>query len=74
MSTAQTQPQSVQSVREASLAIERVKLRKLEILFGSWWRHYAVPYEFRVTLYCENEHCHLWGHWTVRALAGWAMR
>ena len=39
------------------LAEEQAKARKLEIIFGKWWRHYAVPYEFRYTLYTENPAC-----------------
>lgn len=40
-----------------ALAIEMAKARKLEIIFGAWWRHYAVPYEFPVTLWAENRTC-----------------
>lgn len=39
------------------LAAELAKVRKLEILFGRWWRYYAVPYEFRWTLYAERREC-----------------
>ena len=39
------------------LAQEQVKIRKLQILFGLWWQHYAVPYEFRWTLYLEHTAC-----------------
>ena len=39
------------------LAEEQAKVRKLEIIFGKWWRHYAVPYEFRCNLYTENPAC-----------------
>lgn len=39
------------------LAEEQAKARKLEIMFGHWWRHYAVPYEFRWTLYTEHPVC-----------------
>ena len=39
------------------LAEEAVKVRKLEIIFGPWWRHYAVPYEFPATLYTERSRC-----------------
>lgn len=54
MSTART---PFESDLDARLALERVKSRKLEILFGPWWRHYAVPYEFRLTLYGEHQRC-----------------
>lgn len=37
-----------------TLADEAAKARKLEIIFGPWWRHYAVPYEFPATLYLER--------------------
>jgi hypothetical protein len=36
---------------------EALKGRKLAILFGPWWRHYAVPYEFRWMLYTERNAC-----------------
>ncbi len=36
---------------------EAAKARKLEILFGPWWRHYAVPYEFPATLYVAQSSC-----------------
>ncbi len=39
------------------LADEPAKARKLEIIFGPWWRHYAVPYEFPATLYTERSTC-----------------
>ena len=39
------------------LADEAAKVRKLKILFGSWWRHYAVPYEFPATLYAADAAC-----------------
>lgn len=42
---------------EALLQAEQGKARKLEIIFGVWWRHYAVPYEFRWTLFAERQHC-----------------
>jgi CRISPR/Cas system Type II protein with McrA/HNH and RuvC-like nuclease domain len=45
------------SVCDAVLEAERSKARKLEIIFGQWWRYYAVPNEFRLTLYAERQHC-----------------
>lgn len=42
---------------EQLLAVEQAKARKLQIIFGTWWRHYAVPYEFPVTLYLEQPDC-----------------
>lgn len=39
------------------LASEAAKARKLEIIFGVWWRHYAVPYEFPATLFVERTAC-----------------
>jgi len=39
------------------LADEAAKVRKLEILFGPWWRHYAIPYEFPATLYAAHSVC-----------------
>lgn len=36
---------------------EQAKTRKLEIVFGPWWRHYAVPYELKWTLYSECTTC-----------------
>lgn len=38
-------------------ADEAAKMRKLEIIFGPWWRHYAVPYEFPATLFLERDIC-----------------
>ncbi|MBI1174046.1 MAG: hypothetical protein GC139_02130 [Sideroxydans sp.] len=38
-------------------ADEAAKMSKLEIIFGPWWRHYAVPYEFPTTLYLERNAC-----------------
>jgi len=42
---------------ENLLAQEQAKIRKLQIIFGPWWRHYAVPYELRWTLWSEREFC-----------------
>lgn len=39
------------------LADEAAKARKLEVIFGPWWRYYAVPYEFPATLYLERSTC-----------------
>lgn len=39
------------------LAVEASKARKLEIIFGPWWRHYALPYEFSATLFTERSEC-----------------
>lgn len=39
------------------LADEAAKARKLEVIFGPWWPHYAVPYEFPATLYVERSGC-----------------
>lgn len=39
------------------LAEEASKTRKLEVIFGPWWRYYAVPYEFPATLYLERSTC-----------------
>jgi hypothetical protein len=39
------------------LAVEAEKATKLEVIFGAWWRHYAVPYEFVATLYQERSTC-----------------
>lgn len=48
---------SGQDLLSTLLADEAAKARKLEILFGPWWRHYAVPYEFPATLYVERSNC-----------------
>lgn len=29
----------------------------MQILYGQWWAHYAVPYELRWTLYAERTEC-----------------
>jgi len=42
---------------EVLLRHEQAKIRKFEIIFGKWWRHYAVPYELRWTLWAERAHC-----------------
>jgi hypothetical protein len=39
------------------IAQERVTVRKLQILFGDWWPHYAPPYVLRWTLFAERDHC-----------------
>lgn len=52
-----TDPECLAPSIEDVLAEEQAKFRKLEIIFGSWWRHYAVPYEFRWTLYRERICC-----------------
>jgi len=41
----------------ARLQDEQAKARKMEIIFGVWWRHYALPYEFAHTLYAERSSC-----------------
>ena len=48
---------SARDVVTEMLASEAGKARKLEILFGPWWRHYAVPYEFPATLYSAQSSC-----------------
>lgn len=45
------------ATRAELLAYEGTKVRKLQIMFGDWWRHYATPYEFRWTLYFEEPSC-----------------
>lgn len=52
-----TQIATDSSALESLLEVERGKARKLEIVFGPWWRHYAVPYEFRWTLYTAQSAC-----------------
>jgi len=42
---------------EDLLIQEKAKIRKLEIIFGQWWRHYALPYELRWTLWTERTTC-----------------
>lgn len=42
---------------QARLAEEGEKIRKLQILFGPWWRHYTPPYELRWTLFAERCAC-----------------
>ena len=46
-----------QEARDILLAEECAKARKLQIIFGPWWRYYATPYEFRWTLYFEETFC-----------------
>ena len=46
-----------QEARDILLAEECAKARKLQIIFGRWWRYYATPYEFRWTLYFEETSC-----------------
>jgi len=45
------------SVPAELLAQEQATVRKLQILFGPWWRHYAPPYVLRWTLFAEREVC-----------------
>lgn len=42
---------------EQRLSEEQGKIRKLQILFGPWWRHYALPCELKWTLYSERDAC-----------------
>lgn len=42
---------------EDLLRQEEAKIRKLQIIFGCWWPHYAVPYELRWTLWAERKSC-----------------
>lgn len=42
---------------QANLDAERATVRKLQILFGRWWPHYALPYELKWTLYTERDQC-----------------
>jgi hypothetical protein len=41
----------------ANLESERLKIVRLEILFGLWWRHYTAPHELRWTLWAERSLC-----------------
>lgn len=36
---------------------DRGRIRKLQIIFGQWWQHYAVPYELRWMLWAERSLC-----------------
>lgn len=51
------QPPPAPDELAARLLEEQAKARKMEIIFGVWWRHYAVPYEFAHTLYAERSAC-----------------
>ncbi len=42
---------------QVRLAAEEVTIRKLKILYGRWWQHYALPLELKWTLYAEFEFC-----------------
>jgi len=42
---------------DEALAGEAAKIPKLKILFGPFWKHYAWPQEFELTLYAERAEC-----------------
>lgn len=42
---------------QARLDAEQGLIRKLQILFGRWWPHYALPHELKWTLYTEYDTC-----------------
>lgn len=46
-----------------TLARERDKIPKLRLMYGPWWRHYAPPGEFELTIYRERDHCLYCGGW-----------
>jgi hypothetical protein len=33
------------------------------LMYGAWWRHYAPPGEFELTIYRERDHCLYCGGW-----------
>lgn len=42
---------------KAHLDAEQATIGKLEIIFGRWWPHYALPHELKWTLYAEWDCC-----------------
>lgn len=43
--------------RQAALAEEASHIPKLKIVYGKWWKHYAVPEDFYHTLLEERDTC-----------------
>lgn len=47
----------VEEWRQAALAEEVLHISKLQIVYGEWWRHYAIPEDFSHTLIMERDFC-----------------
>ena len=47
----------VEEWRLAALVEEASHIPKLQIVYGKWWRHYAIPEDFHHTLTEEREYC-----------------
>lgn len=43
--------------QEKAKAEKESKLRKLNIIYGEWWRHYCLPREFAEDIYDERDFC-----------------
>jgi hypothetical protein len=43
--------------RKSALAEEASHIPKLQIVYGKWWMHYAIPEDFRHTLIEERDYC-----------------
>ena len=46
-----------QKAHEVAISNESEKIPKLKIMFGEFWKHYAWPQEFELTLYAERSEC-----------------
>lgn len=42
---------------EEIAAREQADIAKLEVIYGEWWPHYALPDDFRHSLYLERSFC-----------------
>ena len=47
----------VEEWRQSALAEEASHIPKLQIVYGKWWRHYAIPEDFRQNLFEERGYC-----------------
>jgi hypothetical protein len=53
----------VQAEEQKTLDNERAKIPKLRTMYGAWWRHFAPPGEFQLSIYRERDHCLYCGGW-----------
>src|SRR5258705_13671744 len=47
----------VKECREHARSEEQAKLPKLQIIYGKYWKHYALPHDFSFTLRDERDFC-----------------
>jgi len=54
----------------AALRLELLTIKKLRILYGKYWRHYAVPEFFQASLHDERDFCPYCGTWFDEIVPG----